>query len=127
MQKYLPRFIFKLKFRHTPLPAALNFPWWRCTTNTKHNDPTPTNAMPHTSTLQTLILTRERHHEIPRLRVAGIAHAKSDKLDTHPLPEKSRRDHRPLAPPRDLHQREGFPQLQGKQLRQGIRRGANLH
>ncbi len=92
-----------------------------------NNDSTLTKAMPYTSTLQTLILIGERHHKIPRLRVANIAHVQSDKLDSQPLAEKSCRDQYSLAPRRDLHQREGCLQLQGKQLRQGIRRGANLH
>ena len=39
------------------------------------NDATATDAMQCASTLQTLILTRERHHEMTRLRVVGLAHA----------------------------------------------------
>lgn len=83
--------------------------------------------MPRDSTLQTLILAGERHHEIPRLRVEGASYAKSDKLNPHPLAKQSRRDHGALAPGRDLHQRKGRPQLQGEQLHQGIRRATNLH
>ncbi|KXW56994.1 hypothetical protein FEMY_24880 [Ferrovum myxofaciens] len=56
-----------------------------------------------------------------------MAYGKSDKLDAHPLTEKSRRDHCSLAPGRDFHQREGFPQFQGEQLGQCIGRGTNLH
>jgi len=41
----------------------------------------PTDVMPSGSTLQTLILTGEWHREMTRLRVVGVAHAKSDKLN----------------------------------------------
>ncbi len=50
------------------------------------------------------------------LNVEGISHAKSDKLNPQLL-----------APRHDLHQRGVSPQLQGEQLGQCIRRGANLH
>ncbi len=93
----------------------------------KTGGPTMTDGRLRASTLQSLILTGKRHHEIPRLRVVGMAHGKSDKSDSQPLTEKSRRDHGSLAPGRDFHQRKGFPQFQGKQLRQGIGRRANLH
>ena len=83
--------------------------------------------MQRDSTLQTLILTRERHHEMTRLRVAGVAHAKSDKLNSQPLAEETRGDHGARAPGRDVDQWKGLPQTQGKQLGQGIRRGTNLH
>ncbi len=66
-----------------------------------------TDGRLYASTLQSLILSGKRHHEIPRLRVVGMAHGKSDKLDSHPLTEKSRRDHCSLAPGRDFHQRKG--------------------
>lgn len=84
------------------------------------------NAMPHTPTLQTLIRTGKRHHEISRLRATGTAHSKSDKSDAYPLAEKPCRDQRAVAPWRDLRQRKGSPQLQGELLLQGIRVVANL-
>jgi hypothetical protein len=42
-----------------------------------------TDLMPHDSTLQTLILTGEGHHELIRLRVVGVSDVKSYKLNSH--------------------------------------------
>ncbi len=79
------------------------------------------------STLQTPILAGERHLEITRLPVVCIAHMTSDKLNLQPLPEKSRPNHRSLAPGGDLHQWERFPQPQSKQMRQRVCCRGNLH
>ena len=83
--------------------------------------------MQRDSTLQMLIPTWERHHELTRLRGVGMAHAKSDKVNSPPLTEEPGHDHRALAPRCDIHQWKGLPQAQGKQLRQGVCRGTNLH
>ncbi len=87
----------------------------------------PTAPTPCNSILQTLVLLREMHAEIPRLPRTGTAHANSNKLNTWPLSEELRCDHCTLAPGRNLHQRKGSPQIQGKYLYRCILSATDLH
>ena len=87
-----------------------------------------TDGRLYASTLQSLILSEERHHEIPRLRVVvGMALGSPINWIRIPPTKKPRRDHCSLAAGRDFHQRKGCPQFQGEQFRQGVGCGANLH
>ena len=70
--KFYGNSISSLKFRHTLPAAARNFSGGEPIQTQKRDDLIPTYAMPNDSTLQTLILTGERHHEISRLRVEGV-------------------------------------------------------
>ena len=86
-----------------------------------------TAHMPCNSILQTQVLPREMHAEIPRLSRTGIENANFNKLNMRPLSEESRCDHCTVAPGPNFHQRKGNPQIQGKHLQRRIPSATDLH